>query len=373
MRGFLRIGAMTVAVGLVAVLAGRAQPIDAEITYYHRQKMKEDTVRGTIIEESPGIIAYRLSGRTEKLPASDVLEVIYQPSRALVRQEYRRAQRFEDEIEKATDAEGVKKAVQQALESYAKLLPQMTDSRFAQRHIAYKLVQLAGRLAEVDLEQREPAVAALSKFLQEHGNGWQVAAAAKLLAQLQLDKDDLAGALKTFETLAARPDLSRETRLEYQLLAVRALMRIGKYDEALKQLRALQGLLLPEERSMALRLNIYLAGCQGMLGQLPEAEKQLGAVLAGDADPSLKALACNTLGDYYRKAGKEEEAFWRYLMVDTLYNQDPEEHARALYHLALLFDRVKNSPARAQECRERLLKEKQYASLEYRRLVLKEK
>ena len=62
MRRFMRIALL---IGLVAAPAAWAQPIDAEITYYHRQKKKEDTVKGTVIEESPGQLAFYLVLRRE--------------------------------------------------------------------------------------------------------------------------------------------------------------------------------------------------------------------------------------------------------------------------------------------------------------------
>jgi hypothetical protein len=353
--------------------AAWAQPIQAEITYYHRAKKAQDTTKGTIEEESPGMIAYRLSGRVEKVPAADILDVEYLPESAVVRGEIRKALRLEDEVDRAEDADARKKAAQKAIAAYADLMAKLADSRFAQRHAAFKVARLRARLAEDDAAEREAAIGALSKFLRDHGTGWQVSRAAKLLAQLQLEKGDAAAAQKTFELLADKPDIPKETRQEYQLLAIRSMMRGGQHAEAQQQLRAIQARLLPEDAPMKTRVGIYLAGCQGAAGDAAGAEKQLVAVLEGDADPTLKALACNTLADVYLKGGADEKAFWRYLMVDALYNQDPEEHARALYHLMQLFEKVKKSPARAQECRERLLKEKQFAGAEYRQLALKEK
>jgi TolA-binding protein len=358
-----------------AVLGGAAcaQPVEAEITYFHRTKKAQDTVKGTIVEESPGMIAYRISNRVEKLPAGDVIEVEYQPPSALLKADLRKALRLEDEVEKAPDAAARKAAAQKAIAGFNELLPKLTDSRYAQRHIAYKVARLTARLAEDDPAEREQAIAALGQFLKEHGGGWQVSRAARLLAQLQLEKGDAAGAQKTFELLASKPDIPKETRREYQLLAVRALMRTGNHAEARKLLAAVQVLLPADDAALRTRADIYAAGCQAAAGDVAGAEKQLKAVLAGEAEPALKALACNTLGDVYLKAGRSEEAFWRFLMVDTLYTQDPEEQARALYHLAQLFDKVKKDPARAQECRERLLKERQFAGAEYRHLALKEK
>ena len=56
-------------------------------------------------------------------------------------------------------------------------------------------------------------------------------------------------------------------------------------------------------------------------------------MIKGADDDKLKALAYNTLGDYYQQAKQPDEAFWNYLRVDVLFNQDREEHARALYNL----------------------------------------
>lgn len=358
---------------LILVPAASGQLTEAEIHFFHRAKKKEDTVKGTILEETPGQIAYRISGRTEKVPATDVIDVVYQAPSALVRQEYRRAQRDEDEIEKAADAEARKKAIQDAIAGYQAVQPKLSDSIYASRHAAWKIARLTARLAEEDDSRRDAAIGALSKFLKEHGSGWQVAGAAKLLAGLQLEKGDLAGAQKTFQELAAKPDLAKETRQDYELLVVRAMLRGGQHAAARIELDRMKARLLPDDTSMMVRVSIYLAGCQGAAGQVEEAKKQLLPIVEGDADPRIKALACNTLADCYLKDGKAEEAFWRYLMVDALYNQDPEEHARALYHLSRLFDKVKKNPARAQECRERLLKEKQFAGVEYRAVALKEK
>jgi hypothetical protein len=80
----------------------------------------------------------------------------------------------------------------------------------------------------------------------------------------------------------------------------------------------------------------------------------------------VRAAAHNLLGDYYLAKGQPEPAFWEYLYVDTLYTQDRDEHAKALYHLSTLFDKVKRDPARAKQCSERL-KDKQFAGTLYQR------
>ncbi len=65
-------------------------------------------------------------------------------------------------------------------------------------------------------------------------------------------------------------------------------------------------------------------------------------------------MAYNLLGDYYSRKGQAEEAFWNYLRVDAMYNEDIEEQAKALYRLTTLFDKVKKDPIRGKEYADRL-------------------
>ena len=80
------------------------------------------------------------------------------------------------------------------------------------------------------------------------------------------------------------------------------------------------------------------------------------------------------MGDYYLKTtpAQAEEAFWQYLRVDVMYPQDRNEHAKALYHLWKLFDTVKGSKARAEQCYDKLT-DKVYAGTDFNRKALTEK
>jgi hypothetical protein len=155
----------------------------------------------------------------------------------------------------------------------------------------------------------------------------------------------------------------------------------GKHDAAEKLLER-QRATLPANDPMAARVPVYLLRCRIASGKAADPEKELKAILAGNADAVVKALACNTLAEFYqkkvlaesnpdRKRELAENAFWQYLWVDVVYNQDKEEHAEALYHLSKLFEQVKNDPGRAQQCQE-LLRGKEFAGMRYQRLVAKE-
>src|SRR5262249_32873612 len=156
--------------------------------------------------------------------------------------------------------------------------------------------------------------------------------------------------LATFEEFARRDDLAEPVRQEYELLGIRTLLSSDNFAEAERKLTAL-GKSLAKDDPQAVRVEIYLAACKGK-SDLSGAEKRLQTVIRSDVEPDVKALAYNTLGDCYRANNRFEDAFWQYLWVDQEYTQDREEHAKALYHLSILFDKVKKMPARAQACRD---------------------
>jgi hypothetical protein len=356
---------------LVGVLLAGAAWGQDEIIFYNRAKNREDDTKGRIVEETPNHVAYVISGRTEKVPAADVIDIVYHVDSALLRNEYRGATRREEEIDKAKP-EDRKKAVQEALSALESLRGKLADSQFAPRHMDYKMARILAREAEERPEYRDRAVAALKKFVNDHGGGWQTGEAVRMLARLQAAGGDVAGAQKTYEDLIGRGGLLRDTRQEYEILLIQFLLRNGKAAAAHDRLKQM-ALRLEEKDPMAARVRVYLLATQADVKDLAAAEKQLKAVLAGDAPGEVKGLASNTLGELYLKAGRSEDAFWQFLWVDVVYNQDALEHARALHHLSTLFDKVKNDPDRARECRDRLRNEKQFAGSEHQKMALKEK
>ena len=110
----------------------------------------------------------------------------------------------------------------------------------------------------------------------------------------------------------------------------------------------------------------YLVESRLGRGALDGVAKELADVIKSSGDARLRGVAHNLLGDYYQKVNQQDEAFWHYLRVDAMYPDDAEEHAKALYHLALLFDKVKKDPVRGKECAARLM-EPRLAGTSYQR------
>jgi tetratricopeptide (TPR) repeat protein len=355
--------------GLVGLAAGPAARADDEVRYYDRATKKEVTATGTIQAEKPSSITLKGRTATKEIPALDVLDVVYQVP-ALIRLDYKSAHNSESAAFTVTNTDDRKKALDSALKKYKDLLPKVTEEK-SKRHFEFTIGRLLARQAEDDPSLQDPAMEKLVDFKKKNAGGWQLSACCRLLARLQLEKKDYDAAEKTYQELAGTPDLSREIRQECDLSIAQVLVAAKKYPDAEKKLQDLAKA-VPADDPQASRVQAALAECLAATGKIDQAVPMLEGIIRQATDPDLKALAYNTLGDCYQLAKKPEDALWAYLWVDVLYHQNKKEHAKALYHLYKLFKERQDDP-KAKQCREKLEKDKQFAGLEYQRLLEAEK
>jgi tetratricopeptide (TPR) repeat protein len=347
------------AIGMTLLFAGSAAHAQDEIRYSDRTSKKEMTAKGSIQEESPAHIVYKPAGGvgTKEIPALEIVDVVYEVPIA-VKFDYGRARADERQMADSSAKEGAgERPLREALKNYQALLPKLSadKSKFARRHVQYKIARLLARQAEDDPDQGEAAVAALTAFQKEHPDSWQITPSAKLLARLQIDRGETDAAVKTYEQLAATPNIPDEVKQECDLLESEALIRGKKFPEAEQKLKALLKKSSGDELQ-AIRIRIYLAECQGAAGKLSDAVAQLDRLIAQTPDRTLKALAYNAMGDCYRLNGKSRDALWSYLWVDVIYPQDRDEHTKALDQLAKLFEE-QGDKSRAKQYREKLKRE----------------
>jgi tetratricopeptide (TPR) repeat protein len=210
----------------------------------------------------------------------------------------------------------------------------------------------------------------LSEFKTSHPTSWQIMPALKMLARLLEESGKMDDARKSYEELADLPDAPLPLKQESAILVGKLLLRGGKYADAEKRLQKL-ATTLSRDDPQALFVKAYLAESQMGQNNLADVPRALGEVIKGSTDSRLRGLAHNLMGDFYRKKGQPEEAFWHYLRVDALYNEDVDEQAKALYHLTSLFDKVKKDPIRGKECATRLL-DKRFSGTMYQRLMAQE-
>jgi hypothetical protein len=361
---------------LVSVLLLSAPALRAEDTvrYNDHKAPKPIQVDGTLQDENAGGVKIKVGKDVKSIPADDIVHVSYMLPKELPSQlEFDTPWGVElGAFEAKATPDEKKAALGKALTLYQALEKRLTGpaAAKAKRYVQYRIALNAVYQAKEGLVKPEAAIQALNDYKVGNSAGWELVPATRTLARLLEDKGDLKGAQDAYEELSANPDLPKDVHLDVNLAAARLLMHNNLYADAEKKLQAVKAELGKDDPQLGYVV-VSLASAQVAQGRLEQVEEQVKPfVLSGD--DGLKAMAHNTLGEYYEKSNQGDEAFWHYLKVDVLYAKSSEEHAKALYHLWKLFDKVKNDPARAQECYDRLSKP-EYSGTEYQAKALKEK
>ena len=332
-------------------------------------RSKEKPYKGPIKSETSRSI--EVTGVKEPIPAEEILDIVYEVTPVDVRintyrpgvlseKEYHDPDPKKEAKRKANLAEALKKYS----ESYTKV-----KEKGARRHLEYKLAVLGARQALDENGELEPAIKRLANFKTNHPNSWQITSTLQLLAKLQTDTKQYKDAEESYLELA-QANVADDIKQEAELLAATVSIRAGNHEAAFKKLQALTEK-LPKESKYQGRARIAQAECLVLAKKNDEAVKMLRQVTKETADKNLKAIAYNTLGLGYYNADQLKEARWEFLWVDVVYNQDKAEHAKALYYLSKIFDKL-DEKDRAQECRETLINDRAFLGMEWQRLALKE-
>lgn len=332
-------------------------------------RSKDKPYKGVIKSESPrGVV---MSGVKGMIPAENIIDVFYDIASADTRLNvYRPALASEkdyndpDPKKKDKRKANLADALKKYGEAYAKV-----QEKAAKRHLEYKLAVLTARQALDDGADLEPAIKRLRNFKIRHPGSWQFSACLELLGRLQLDAKEFQDAEATYLELA-QADVAEDTKREAELSAAQVGIKAGKHQAALAKLRALAAK-LPKDSKYRGRAKIAEAECLLAAKKDPEATALLRQIIKDTSDKNLKALAYNALGVHSYQGENLKEARWDFLWVDVVYNQDPAEHAKALYYLWMIFDKL-GDKERAQECREALVGDRSFAGLEWQRLALRE-
>jgi hypothetical protein len=353
---------------LVLALAGLTWAQDI-VTYKNHTTKKDDDYRGTIEEEGPGGIKIKVKVGKEtevkQVKTGDIVSVYYQ-TKDVDKLTFKQPFGKQDLARRSSKAKRAE-LLTQATDLYGRLKEQLRDRPAARRYIEYKLAEVAVMQAEDDPSKVETAIKLLSDFKKDNPGSWQIVGALKTLARLQEDSGRVDDARKTYEELAAVPDVPRELKQESEILVGRLLLRTGKYADAEKKLEKLATTMSDGDAQRPF-VQVYLLESQIGQDKKEGVEKQLKEVIRSSSDARLRGTAYNLLGDFYRKNGRAQDAFWSYLRVDAMYNEDAEEQAKALYYLTILFDKEKKDPVRGKECAARL-QDKRFAGTTYQKLA----
>jgi predicted negative regulator of RcsB-dependent stress response len=342
-------------------------PARAQDTVYLKDAKK--SISGIVTDESAKGV--QLKGHKDLIPAQSIRDIeydvqptelrlsVYRPAVALVKKA----------VEAAPDQR--LKLLEPALKACLAAVPKLARQPFAQTQTEYQVANLYTLKAEADGKQtsRFLAVTKLKDFKTKHPNAWQTPGVLVTLAKLQVEQKDFDEAGQTLKALTEAP-VSEDIRQNAELMIARLPLAAGRYEQAEKKLAALAAK-LPPGSVFAQRAQLGQAEALAALKKLPEAKGLLQKLLKETQDRDARATAYNTLGYCDLQAGQVQDALWAFLWVDVIYNQNKEEHARALYYLHQVFTRL-NDGEHAQECLDALLHDRQYEGLEYQRKAQEE-
>lgn len=292
---------------------------------------KIDKITGPIVDESLEGITVKAGGN-KKIAAIDIVDVEYPPGSFEVARDLRKARNEEDKNKHAA-----------AVDLYSKV--KTTDARL-KRHIEYKIAQLTSLQAGSDPAQIKPAVELFLKFMDKNPDAWQLISFPKTVVPLQIKANDLDGAEQTLAKLAKTPKLPDDLRQECNLMSIKILMEAKKYPEAEKKIRdQMKGV---ADESQLTRMRISLAECMDFAKKTADAKKELNEVITKTNNAEAKALAHNALGECCLRHNEVKDALWNFLFVDVVYNQNKEEHERALKNLVAVFKQMNDEKKAAQ-------------------------
>jgi tetratricopeptide (TPR) repeat protein len=322
-------------------------------------KGREKGVFGDVKSEDASGVTVLVKKTTEKFPAADVLDIHYddlKPSELrLAGGAYKIAKDADKDSDNADPAKR-KTALSSAIAKYNETLKKIDPKSphpNATRTIRYRIAALMLKQAQDNKTSTANAIAELQKFRAEFPTGWQVVHVMPLIAQAQMDAGDFKGAAGTFEDMAQMDALPADVKSNAELMIVQVAVRANDIPLAQKKLAALEAKAKGNPK-FASRVMMTKAEVLVGLKQNDEAIKLLNQVIKENNDKETKGLAHNTLGECLFKATKYNEALWEFIWVDTVFNQDKNQHAKALYYLWKTFEQLNNAE-RAQECREILL------------------
>ncbi len=326
------------------------------ITFTNRATKKEETIKGQITEEGPGGIKVKIrEGKKEServIPAGDITYIEYMGV-DINPIEYRKG--FSKEINASREADKTKrdKLFGDAVSEFTARAAAIKTRSEARRYLQFKAAMVLVRLAQDDPARADDAMKRLKEFTADNRSSWQILPALETLARMLEDAGKEDDAREAYEALARLSDIPKEVTRRSEILVGRLYLRAGKPAEAQKRLEALLTTLSAGDAEKPF-VEAYLAEAKIGLGKVDGLDRQLADTLKSTGDNQLRGVVHNLLGEYHLKKSAPEEAFWHFLRVDALYNEVPEEQARALYHLGTLFDKVKKDPVRGRECFRRL-------------------
>ncbi|MEO6807816.1 MAG: tetratricopeptide repeat protein [Isosphaeraceae bacterium] len=323
---------LAASIATVLILTGTAKAVDT-ITLIPGTTIKAPggQIRGSIESESPTVV--KIGGQS--IPVEQIEAIAYegQPGAVPLAEAAEKGGSLNsaaDLYKKAAEGAGIKPyIVQMVLFNHARILAE----------------QGAGSPAKAN-----EAIAALESYLKTYPQSRHLGPALAALANLQLQKGDADAAEKSVTAMAKVAWIAGRAAI----LKTEVMARRGQYDQAVATLDQLIAS-APKDSTQARDAKLAKAKNLAALKKFDQAETLVKEVIKQSPPEAAEtqAVAHNTLGDCLRAANRPKDALFAYLQTDILYDNNKEEHARALSEIAQLWSVLKQD-GRAAETTERL-------------------
>ena len=343
------------------------------VKFVDKTKKGESELNGLITGDSVKglLIKIQKDPNPKLIPAVDIINVTYS-STAIGSIELKSALGKEIRANLPGTKEADKlKLYDESIKDISELLPKLKSDMRLSKYLNFRIAKVKADLAKIKPEALPDAIKALNLVRLDNPDSWMTLGSFKIEAELQEIKGNFDAALKLYQGMGKLPGVPKEIKTDSDFLILKLLMRTNRMAEAESKLKEVESLILEGDPR---RSQVLLVKTQANLlnNQLNSIEVDLNKVIDLSDETFTRSKAFNLLGEFYLKKNKDAEAFWAFLIVDTLYNQDTDEHAKALYHLSILFDKIKNDPIRARQSRDKLL-DPIYLKSEYQNKVSADK
>ncbi len=318
-------------------------PASADAQGIDRVRRTRGTDSGTITKISPLAVTLSKGGVESKIPVADIRMID-----------------FAGEPEDLRPARLAATAgrYQAALQRLAKIPPGSMERQAIRQDLDYWQMYCQVRLAVAGQGPLEQAVQAATSFLSTHRGSFHVPAALELAGEALLASGQYEDARAQFAKLARAKAPYFVARSA--VLTGMAWQREDEHESAIQEFdRALaaaqqDALAQPQQ----LEATLHRAISRSALGHVPEATEVVKTLIAQTPaeDTRLLARAYNALGDCYLQSDQAQAARDAFLHVDVLFQSEPAAHAKALYELSRLWNRL-GQASRAAEAQQRLEKD----------------
>jgi tetratricopeptide (TPR) repeat protein len=346
-------------IGVTLLLAASLASAQSTVTYRDWTKNDQETpARGTIKKESSSEIVVKPTIGPEKtIPAVKIIDIVYEVPQA-IRSDYGRANTAE-----LIGADAKKTAAQRrqglndALSEFQKLVPKAGGAVELERHFRWKVASLTARLAGDDKAQNQAAIKLLEDFKKNHSAGWQIISCVRTLSDLYVNLTEFEKAVAAFDDLKRMPGISEETKVECDRRAAECLVRIKKHGEAADRLTKVLATMKPGTAAYEELDNQRLLCLANTPAKYQQAVAEFRKRITAAKEPVKLAIAHNALGECFLMNNDPKSAVYEFLYVDLIYNQDREQHKRAVEKLVQAFKELKQ-PDRSREYADKLDKMK---------------